>query len=840
MTDIRAILPTPTTGAPLNAAKGYFSVLVPIARTNEVTNPSFETGTTGWAAVGGTLARLFSAAPVGGACALILMSGATDGVRYSSLPMTAGELRACSCQFRGTAGRRYRFQIENGGGGTNARTVVTATGSWQEVVWYCQTLTTDTYYLLVGAMASGTDSFLLDGVQVEKINAGETYSSYIDGDQVGFVANPAAPEYGWNGAPHASTSYRSGQCRAGGMPMSFDLARFIITAIIGLGMAPAQHITSPYAQLDGARYERTRLTERTFNLVGRADGRDDAQRARQLALLESWLSRDATAVDQPLRLRFQRADGLTPIGAPAQIDAVYTGGLEGNLDTRSGAPVALQFTLYTPYITAVREEGAQLPVQQTVASANNIMQRTPAGQWQALPLTFAGGWPWLVRPMRDGRLALGGNFTSVNGNTSAVGIVIYDPTSGALTTLGTGANSGAQIQAIVEGADGKLYIGGSQSSINGNTSARGIAVYDPATATLSTIGTGTNSGGVVTALAFDRNGLLLIGGSFTGINGISLARIATYDPATATLAALGTGANNSVRAVAVGLDNTYYIGGDQTTLNGVSAAYVSAWRNGAAFAPGAAFNSWVQDLAVGPDGVIYAIGNFTAIGSTAFAHIAALRAGQWIPLSTGMSGIGNRVLVTPDNQVLITMGTAGGTPKTAGGVSLPDDMAAWRGGAWTPLDVDLPGTPSIYGWSRDRTGNLYITYTTTGSAVAAGVTDVTNHGERAAPVVSFSGPTSGTAQLYQIVNTTTKRAVYFNLTLSPGEIVTLTTDPERVSLISNFQGDVSGFILPGSQESDFFLQPGTNTISVFASQATVTATIHWHPTYQSLNGLLPR
>lgn len=840
MTDIRAILPTPGSGAALNAARGWFSVIVPIARTNEITNPSFELGTTGWAAVGGTLARVFSAAPVGAACALVLMSGATDGVRSSGLPMTAGELRACSCWFKGTAGRRYRFQIEDGGGGTTARTIITATGDWQKVVWYCQTLTTATYYLLVGAMAIGTDSFLLDGVQVEKINAGETVSTYLDGDQVGFVANAAAPEYGWNGAPHASTSYRSGQTRAGGMIMHFDLAGLVLTAIIGLGMAPVQPVASPYAQLDGARYERTRLTERTFSLVGRADGRDDAQRARQLALLESWLSRDATAVDQPLRLRFQRADGLTPIGAPAQIDAVYTGGLEGNLDTRSGAPVALQFTLYTPYITAVREEGAQLPVQQTVASANNIMQRTPGGQWQALPLTFAGGWPWLVRPMRDGRLALGGNFTSVNGNTSAVGIVIYDPTSGALTTLGTGANSGAQIQAIVEGADGKLYIGGSQSSINGNTSARGIAVYDPATATLSTIGTGTNSGGVVTALAFDRNGLLLIGGSFTGINGVSLARIATYDPATATLAALGTGANNAVRAIAVGLDNTYYIGGDQTTLNGVSAAYVSAWRNGTAFAPGAAFNSWVQDLAVGPDGVIYAIGNFTAIGSTAFAHIAALRAGQWIPLSTGMSGIGNRVLVTPDNQVLITMGTSGGTPKTAGGVSLPDDMAAWRGGAWTPLDVDLPGTPSLYGWSRDRAGNLYITYTTTGSAVAAGVTDVTNHGERAAPVVTFSGPTSGTAQLYQIVNTTTKRAVYFNLTLSPGEIVTLTTDPERVSLISNFQGDVSGFILPGSQESDFFLQPGANTISVFASQATVTATIHWHPTYQSLNGLLPR
>ena len=37
-----------------------FAVLIPIARTNEITNPSFEVGTTNWAAVGGLIARTTS------------------------------------------------------------------------------------------------------------------------------------------------------------------------------------------------------------------------------------------------------------------------------------------------------------------------------------------------------------------------------------------------------------------------------------------------------------------------------------------------------------------------------------------------------------------------------------------------------------------------------------------------------------------------------------------------------------------------------------------------------------------------------------------------------------
>ena len=98
--------PTPQTGLALNAARGWVSVLIPIARTNEIMNPSFETGTTSWTAVGGSIARVTTQQAVGIASLQITMSGANDGVRHVGLPMVVGELRAFSCFVRGTAGRR--------------------------------------------------------------------------------------------------------------------------------------------------------------------------------------------------------------------------------------------------------------------------------------------------------------------------------------------------------------------------------------------------------------------------------------------------------------------------------------------------------------------------------------------------------------------------------------------------------------------------------------------------------------------------------------------------------------------------------------------------------------
>jgi hypothetical protein len=93
--------------------------------------------------------------------------------------------------------------------------------------------------------------------------------------------------------------------------------------------------------------------------------------------------------------------------------------------------------------------------------------------------------------------------------------------------------------------------------------------------------------------------------------------------------------------------------------------------------------------------------------------------------------------------------------------------------------------------------------------------------------------------LYQITNATTGKAIFFNLTITPGETVTLRTSSNGSTLTSSFRDDVSSAILPGST-LDFALAPGANNISVF-SQTTIgngtAALMTWFTALQSADDL---
>jgi hypothetical protein len=59
--------------------------------------------------------------------------------------------------------------------------------------------------------------------------------------------------------------------------------------------------------------------------------------------------------------------------------------------------------------------------------------------------------------------------------------------------------------------------------------------------------------------------------------------------------------------------------------------------------------------------------------------------------------------------------------------------------------------------------------------------------------------------------------------------------PDNLSFTSDFQGNIAGAILGGSNEADFFLQPGANSIAFLSGSSTVTATLSWRPAYASMD-----
>jgi hypothetical protein len=97
------------------------------------------------------------------------------------------------------------------------------------------------------------------------------------------------------------------------------------------------------------------------------------------------------------------------------------------------------------------------------------------------------------------------------------------------------------------------------------------------------------------------------------------------------------------------------------------------------------------------------------------------------------------------------------------------------------------------------------------------------------------GPSSGTARIWSIINYTTNRAIYLNLTLNVGEIATLIFTPDNLSFTSTFQGNIAKAVLPGSNTAEFYLQPGANVVNLLSASTTVVAVISFRPAYVSLD-----
>ena len=182
---------------------------------------------------------------------------------------------------------------------------------------------------------------------------------------------------------------------------------------------------------------------------------------------------------------------------------------------------------------------------------------------------------------------------------------------------------------------------------------------------------------------------------------------------------------------------------------------------------------------------------------------------------------------------------------SAGGLTLTDKVAVWNNGAWQPLDIDLPGTGTVYSVLPASDGSLYIggNFSTADENAETGIValnlNVASASANTYPVISVTGP--GT--LKSITNYRTGKSVMFDgLTLQPGEWISLNFDPLNLSFRSGWagRGNLMRYIIPGSDYGDFYVSPGDNYISLFMDNTTsaTTASIVWTPKFWGLDGAL--
>lgn len=811
-----------------------WSVVVPIARTNLVTNPSFETNTTNWAAIGGSIARSTTHQYHGAySLAVTPVAFTDDGVQYgatTALSLTAGTAYAYSCKFRGQAGLKYELVMVSSLFVVLARKRFVATGRWQWITGvYVEGATATAYLVARKDGQANLTPFYIDGVQVEACAAGEVFpTTYIDGDQQGLVPNQFPAAYLWNGTPHGSTSSRSGLTRAGGRVVKFKNYGWFLTAIIGLGLAVPQHRITEYAALDGGNDDGTRKPTRQFTLAGQFAANTYGRLRENRGALSALLDRDLIGEDQRLKLRYQAMRGCDLVGEEAEVICKYAGGLEGNTDGHFGAAAPITFTHYLPVVLSPGEAGAALTVNQTVNDADAVVARSAGGLWAALGTGLGGGTTQaraIVRGL-DGLIYVGGNFTDAGGS-GADYLAAYNPATGTWSVVGSATAINGQVSALAIGPDGRLYVGGVFTNAGGVAAADSIAVWDGAT--WAALGTGT--AGQILALAFAPDGTLYAGGNFLDIGGSGADNIASWNGSAWAVLASATALNDVVESLAYG-NGLLYVGGAFLNAGGVADADRIATWNGTAWAAiGTGASSDVLALAVGLNGLVYAGGAFTTIGGVSALRVAVWNGSAWTALASGLNGNVQALSIAPDGTLY-----ASGSFTATGTLTLLDAFARWNGSTWISADINLPGTVNVYTVRVFADGSVYVGYDTSGAATAAGLTTVDNIGTaRTYPTLVMKYPSAGTTRVYQIVNITTGRAIYLNLTMNLGETVTMRFEPDNLSFVSDFVGNVANSILPGSNEADFFLQPGDNIISFFTTGGTLTATLRWQEAYLSLD-----
>lgn len=810
-----------------NGAGPYWAYIAPVARINLVSNPSLEYGTTGWGTItAGTVGTTSDAQQFGAWAGSFAPTSATDcGVLFQMGTSLAAGTHTISAYVNGSVGVPMRLAIAVRGGASLGSTTFTAGGTWQRYSFQYTEVggAANRDIWISKANSNNTSAFYFDGVQVEQ----GLLTTYIDGDQDGCT---------WLGPIHASTSARDGQSRAGGSVIALaDIGMYVDDAT-GIGMPPLENSYQSYAIIDGAQYQRTRAGVRSFTLSAQPlSGTSWQDLHTQRRALINAFKIDATTPQQPTRFWYIGAGGTV------QIDAVLDAGLEMGQADGFSESLGMRFLAFDPYWKTTTQDGTALAPRTALGSTNFIAWRDALGRWGTIgvngtTIQASGFTPYIntILPIDNQTVLFGGVFGTVGG-TIAAGIGKLDKFSGLGTLTGgtlnqAGGASGVEVRTLTSGAAGTVLMGGNWGTIGG-TVYKHIGFWNQTAF-------GTLTGGTVGLFVNEiiyAAGTAIFGGQFSDAGGTTAWNIAMHvNGAFGTLTG-GTVNAGNVSALARGLDGRIFLGGGFTGIGGTNAAGFGYWKNGAYGTFGSTTGAgYIYDIAVAPNGVAYFAGLIGSVAPPAFAANGIFQfngagltpVGSGLTYSSGAASEIHAALYDRDGFLWL-----GGRFNQSGGVLFTDPIARYTGYSFLPADIAFSGNGTINAIVQDLGGTIWVGGGFVGTAQAASVAQLVNSGlAQVYPTIRMKNiGASGTARVWQLVNTTTGDGVYFNLSLQPQEEAILNLQPGTRSFTSNYQGNIFGAILPGSNLATLRLLPGTNYMSFYSDSGSVQTSIYWTP-----------
>lgn len=780
---------------------------------------------------------------------VVPVSGVNSSVYYTGLPVVSGLAYTFSVDVLGVKGQAMRIYIANNSGTPKATLQFTATGNWQrkEVTWIADETAANYRVYVVRDATASTEPFWVDGFQFEQTVKATTFmQGWRSG--LGYMSN--FPEYGWEGTPGDSPSWRSAWTRHGGRLLRIkDYARIIDT--IGLGQGPYNQISTPIVT-GGDIYQKHFREPRDWGLtlVYHGDSLDEMLKNR--AVLLDAIRPDKTPYDQPLVVMVQGYDeDGNEVTDPVDIISIPLISHTNLPKTPVYQRDVLMFRALDGHLQGAFKNGSTLDYK-VEFQGDYLLKQDPNGRWVDLAENnyMAGvveGGVRVVKEAPNGDIYVGGYFTSVkNGGTTVSNtgrIARYSKASQMWEAVGN-ANLTNPVFCMEFDASGNLYIGGSFQNLAGIANADYFAKYNPATNTWSALGSGID--GIVTSIAISPDGVIYIGGDFTSASGNSNCKnVARWDGS--AWQPLATGLNDYVYALKFHPNGNLIIGGAFTAAGGLGGAnYICRWYNGAFYSFGqfgvVPPNNYVYSVDVTPDGTIVIGGLFTNAGDDPNAdYIAKWNGTNWQSVGgVGADDFANEIYCTRDGAIY-----AAGVFSKIGDLSTRGKVAVYKNGAWQVLDISMPVGSSVYSVFLAADNSLYVGGYFTGIISAPNPKELeykttANSGSaNTYPQIEIVGP----GKLEAITNHTTGRTIRFNnLELAEGEKIWIDFNPVKLKMWSSWEGrgSVWRYLNAGSDIGDWYIQPGANSIGVFMPSGfdvnSTRAFVQWFPKYWGLEG----
>jgi len=243
-------------------------------------------------------------------------------------------------------------------------------------------------------------------------------------------------------------------------------------------------------------------------------------------------------------------------------------------------------------------------------------------------MTGPNSWLWTGALQPDGKLLLGGQFTSFNG-------VLRGPVARLNLDGSVDTNFSARVTAgestihsVAVQSDGQVLVGGMFTGMNGAQRFRLARLNADGTLDTNFVATVTGSESFITVsdLALQSNSQVVISGWFDTVNGAPRTNIARLNSNGTLDSTFVAGIDTPPNALALQLDGRVLIGGAFSSVNGQARDHIACLSTNGSLDTNflAITDGNVDTFAIQPDGKVLIGGNFNTVNGQSRHRIARL------------------------------------------------------------------------------------------------------------------------------------------------------------------------------------------------------------------------